>query len=85
MSVSAVINKKLISNMPPSSLKVYEIIQTSKRLRFADIASQTNYSTRTVRYALRDLKDAGLVGKIYDINDMRRCFYTAMAYRNRII
>ena len=71
--------------MPPSSLKVYEIIQTSKTLRFQDIASQTNYSTRTVRYALRDLKEAGLVGKIYDINDMRRCFYTAMEYRNRLI
>jgi DNA-binding MarR family transcriptional regulator len=85
MSASVVINNKLFSRMAPSSLKIYEIIKTSKRLRFDDIASQTKYSTRTVRYALRDLKNAGLIGKIHDINDMRRCYYTALAYNNRIL
>lgn len=63
--------------MPPSSLKVYQILRSAQRMRFIDIASQTNYSTRTVRYALRDLTDAGLISKIPDMNDLRRCFYFA--------
>ena len=78
MSSNVMIDKKLFSNMPPSSLKVYQILRSAQRMRFNDIASQTNYSTRTVRYALRDLTDAGLISKIPDMNDLRRCYYFVM-------
>ncbi|MFX0123346.1 MAG: winged helix-turn-helix transcriptional regulator [Candidatus Hodarchaeota archaeon] len=67
---------ELFVNMSPSSLKVYRILQSSKKMTFKEISSQTDYSTRTVRYALRDLNDAGLIGKIPDMSDLRRCFYT---------
>ncbi|MFX1284645.1 MAG: winged helix DNA-binding protein [Promethearchaeota archaeon] len=69
-------NNKLFVNMPPSSKKVYNIILAGKQMRFKDITEQTKYSTRTVRYALRDLKDAGLIGQIPDMMDLRRCYYT---------
>jgi DNA-binding MarR family transcriptional regulator len=67
---------ELFMNLPPSSLRVYKILQTSKQMTFKEISSQTNYSTRTVRYALRDLSDAGLIGKIPDMTDLRRCYYS---------
>ncbi|UCG00750.1 MAG: winged helix-turn-helix transcriptional regulator [Candidatus Heimdallarchaeota archaeon] len=63
-------------NLPPSSLKIYQILQTRKQMTFKEITSHTSYSTRTVRYALRDLNDAGLIGKIPDMTDLRRIYYT---------
>ena len=66
----------LFVNLSPSSLKIYRILQSSKKMTFTEISSQTDYSTRTVRYALRNLNDAGLIGKIPDMSDLRRCFYT---------
>ncbi len=81
MSNVLLTSKKSFANMPPSSQKVYNIIQTGKQMRFKDIASQTKYSTRTVRYALRDLKDAGLIGQIPDMMDLRRCYYITLNVR----
>ncbi|MFW9903632.1 MAG: winged helix-turn-helix domain-containing protein [Candidatus Thorarchaeota archaeon] len=67
---------ELFMKMPPSSLKIYKILQSQRQMTFKEITSQTDYSTRTVRYALRDLSDAGLIGKIPDITDLRRCYYS---------
>ena len=81
MSNVLTISKKLFVKMPPSSKRVYNIIQTGKQMRFKDIALKTKYSTRTVRYALRDLKDAGLIGQIPDMMDLRRCYYILLNVR----
>ncbi|MFX0204574.1 MAG: winged helix-turn-helix domain-containing protein [Candidatus Hodarchaeota archaeon] len=67
---------ELFLNLPPSSLKIYKILQSQNQMTFKEITSQTSYSTRTVRYALRDLSDAGLIGKIPDMTDLRRCYYS---------
>lgn len=65
----------MVRNLPPSSLKVYNILQTHKKMTFQEITSQTTYSTRTIRYALRELREAGLVGQIPNMTDLRRCYY----------
>ncbi|MFX1517313.1 MAG: winged helix-turn-helix domain-containing protein [Promethearchaeota archaeon] len=65
----------MVKNLPPSSVKVYNILQTNKQMTFQEITSQTNYSTRTIRYALRELKDAGLISQIPNMQDLRRCYY----------
>ena len=67
---------EIFMNLAPSSLQIYKILQTRKQMTFKEITSQTKYSTRTVRYALRDLSDAGIIGKIPDMTDLRRCFYS---------
>ena len=68
-------------NLPPSSLKIYSILQnrTSKvsedLLSSQQLATISKYSPRTVRYALNKLKDKKLVMKVYDLLDARRCYW----------
>lgn len=70
--------KKLPKN---SSIKlVYEALLNANRpLSSIDIANVCNFSPRTVRYALKKLQKWGLVKKLPNLLDMRRCFYTVIS------
>ena len=75
MSSTVMLGKKLVTVMPPSVQKVYRTLQAGKRMHVGEIESKTNYSPRTVRQALRQLKDARLITQIPDMMDMRRHYY----------
>lgn len=79
MSSSALFGIKLVEVMPPSVQKVYRTLQSGKRMHVGEIESKTRYSPRTVRQALRHLKNAGLISQIPDMMDMRRHYYTTTA------
>jgi Mn-dependent DtxR family transcriptional regulator len=79
MSSSTLFGVKLVQVMPPSVQKVYRALKSGKRMHVGEIESKTKYSPRTVRQALRHLKNAGLVAQIPDMYDMRRHYYTAVA------
>ena len=56
--------------------RVYSLLRTSsKPLSSTEIAKLCNFSARTVRYALKNLQKMGLVRKIPNLLDMRRCYY----------
>lgn len=65
----------LLNIMPPSAQIVYSIIQTHEPLSTKELVSETTYSIRTIRYALRRLMNAQLIIQIPDITDTRRCYY----------
>jgi DNA-binding transcriptional regulator GbsR (MarR family) len=75
MSSTVLLSKKLVTVMPPSVQKVYRTLQAGKRMHVGEIESKTQYSPRTVRQALRQLKNAKLISKIPDMMDMRRHYY----------
>ena len=79
MSSSALFGVKLVEVMPPSVRKVYRTLQSGKRMHVGEIESKTSYSPRTVRQALRHLKNAGLIVQIPDMYDMRRHYYSTTA------
>ena len=78
MSSTALLGKRIVSVMPPSVQKVYRTLQSGKRMHVGDIESKTKYSPRTVRQALRQLKNAQLISQIPDMYDMRRHYYMAV-------
>ena len=75
MSSTIALGVKLVGVMPPSVQKVYRTLQNGKRMHVGDIESRTRYSPRTVRQALRQLKNARLITQIPDMMDMRRHYY----------
>ena len=79
MSSSLLLGAKIVDVMPPSVQKVYRALKSGKRMHVGEIESKTKYSPRTVRQALRHLKNAGLISQIPDMMDMRRHYYTAKA------
>ena len=79
MSYSTTLNQKSLGRLSPSARVVFQILETKKQMRANEIDSQTPYSRRTVRYALRQLQNARLITQIPDMLDTRRNFYAIIS------
>ncbi len=62
-------------NLPNSALTVIEALSRLKIAKFEDLKSETSLPKRTLLYAIRILRDAGLVHTQICMNDARRRFY----------
>ena len=65
----------LLSILPPSAQKIFKIIQMEKQMYASEIKARTNYSSRTVQSALRQLKKTRLIEQAPNMLDMRRHVY----------
>ena len=79
MSSTVLLGAKLVGVMPPSVQKVYRTLRSGKRMYVGDIELKTRYSPRTVRQALRQLRNARLITQVPDMMDMRRHYYMIVA------
>ncbi|MFX0125262.1 MAG: MarR family transcriptional regulator [Candidatus Hodarchaeota archaeon] len=73
MSETVVLGKSSLRHLPPSAQKVYHILRSQGIMRVTDIQSQTHYSFRMIRYALRRLLDQHLVSQV---SDNWYCYFT---------
>jgi DNA-binding MarR family transcriptional regulator len=73
----------VINRLSPSALSIFEILRESeKQMTFDEIEARSQYSTRTVRHAIRQLKDAELIKRVPNLFDTRRCYYTILMNMN---
>ncbi|MHA2297474.1 MAG: MarR family transcriptional regulator [Candidatus Hodarchaeales archaeon] len=75
MSNKILIVKKTIDNLSPSAQMVYKALQLNEKMHVGDIESITPLSSRTIRYALRQLTDVRLIIQVPDMMDIRRHYY----------
>lgn len=61
--------------LPPSSKTVLRILGTGGAMTHKDIVERSHCSPRTVRYALRKLKEEHLLIEKMNIHDMRQIIY----------
>jgi len=61
--------------LPPSSKTVLRILGKEGAMTHKDIVKKTHCSPRTVRYALRKLKERKLLIEKMNIRDMRQIIY----------
>ena len=61
--------------LPPSSKIVLEILGTDGAMTHKDIVSKSHCSPRTVRYALKKLKENKLLIEKMNMQDMRQIIY----------
>jgi transcription initiation factor IIE alpha subunit len=61
--------------LPPSSKIVLEILGTEGAMTHKDIVRKTHCSPRTIRYALRKLKEKKLLIEKMNMQDMRQIIY----------
>jgi hypothetical protein len=64
-----------MSPLPPSSRTVLRLLGTEGALTHKDIVKKSHCSPRTVRYALRKLKENKLIVEKMNIRDMRQIIY----------
>ncbi|NJE27011.1 ArsR family transcriptional regulator [Thermococcus sp. MV5] len=60
--------------LPKSALQVFNALE-DRPISSKELARKTNLSERTVRYALKVLKENGLVEEIFFLRDARRRGY----------
>jgi predicted transcriptional regulator len=63
------------NDIPPSALKIFDILQVNGPLTPKAISNKTTFSSRTVRYALKILLRLGLVKKLPNLRDARQFIY----------
>jgi transcription initiation factor IIE alpha subunit len=64
-----------MSPLPPSSKIVLEILGTGGAMTHKDIVNKLHCSPRTVRYALKKLKEKKLLIEKMNMQDMRQIIY----------
>jgi DNA-binding MarR family transcriptional regulator len=65
----------IMNPLPPSSKIVLEILGTEGEMTHKDIVNKLHCSPRTVRYALKKLKEKKLLIEKMNMQDMRQIIY----------
>jgi DNA-binding MarR family transcriptional regulator len=65
----------MMNPLPPSSKTVLRILGTEGAMTHKDIVKRSHCAPRTVRYALKKLKEHDLIIEKMNIQDMRQIIY----------
>ena len=53
--------KLMIEELPPSAKLVLKVLENKRIVKFSELQRETNLPTRTPRYAIRVLKERGII------------------------
>ncbi len=62
-------------NLPPSSQKILVLLEDGSALTHKELVRLSNLAPRTVRYALKKLKDNGMIIEKFNFRDARQILY----------
>jgi predicted transcriptional regulator len=68
--------------LPPSSRTVLEILDTGGAMTHKDLVQKTRLAPRTVRYALKKLKERQLIIEKFNFRDARQIIYQNRSTHN---
>ncbi len=62
-------------HLPPSSRTLFGLFKDGMQLTYKQLVAQSGLPPRTVRYALKKLKDNGLIAEKFNFQDARQIIY----------
>ncbi|GAA0210892.1 MarR family transcriptional regulator [Halobaculum roseum] len=68
--------REAVADLPPSAKLVFVVLENHERLTQSALAEETLLPQRTVRYALDELREAGVLHEQLNIMDARQRFYS---------
>jgi predicted transcriptional regulator len=66
---------KKLREYPPSAKLVFRTLEQNGTMTISDIEKETYLPYRTVRYAIKRLKEGGIVIQIFYVKDARQSLY----------
>ena len=69
-------HRETLKDLPPSAKLVYKVLEYNDSLTQSAIAEETLLPSRTVRYALTRLEEAGIVDSRFSFADARKRIYS---------
>ena len=70
------------TQLPPSSKTVLEILDMGGAMTHKDLVQKTHLAPRTVRYALKKLKERQLIIEKFNFRDARQIIYQNRSSHN---
>ncbi|MDT7862077.1 MAG: helix-turn-helix domain-containing protein [Saccharolobus sp.] len=67
-----------MEKLPPSAKLVLKVLIEKKVVRFKELQEQTKLPTRTLRYALKILREKGLIKTLPCLDDARERMYSIL-------
>jgi transcription initiation factor IIE alpha subunit len=71
-------DERKLADLPPSAKLVFMVLEQEGTLTQKRLVEETRLSARTVRYALRRLKDINAVNEQISLRDARQMLYTTI-------
>ncbi|MCC7564862.1 MAG: winged helix-turn-helix domain-containing protein [Methanomicrobiaceae archaeon] len=68
-------------NLPPSSQKILVLLEDGGAMTHKELVKLSNLAPRTVRYALKKLKDNDMIIEKFNFRDARQILYEYRASR----
>lgn len=72
MSVVNAVNR---TGLPPSARTLMRLLDDGKPRTFKDMTNEADIAPRTIRYALKRLKEKGLIIEKFNFRDARQVLY----------
>ncbi|MDD4300495.1 MAG: winged helix-turn-helix domain-containing protein [Methanomicrobium sp.] len=63
------------TRLPPSAKVVLTVLEDGKPKTFKDMTDEVGIAPRTIRYALKRLKESGLIIEKFNFRDARQVLY----------
>ncbi|WOF16242.1 winged helix-turn-helix transcriptional regulator [Methanoplanus sp. FWC-SCC4] len=70
-----VVNSVNKIRLPPSARAVLELLEDGKPRTFKDMTNEAEIAPRTIRYALKRLKENGMIIEKFNFRDARQVLY----------
>jgi len=68
----------MMEKLPPSAKLVLKVLIEKKVVRFKELQEQTKLPTRNLRYALKILREKGLIKTLPCLDDARERMYSIL-------
>jgi DNA-binding MarR family transcriptional regulator len=72
---------KPVESLPPSAKLIYKILEYKGELTQKEIVEESMLPVRTVRYAIRRLKDSGIIVERFNFKDARQTIYSLRTHK----
>ena len=66
---------EIVKSIPPSAKLLLRVLREKKILRFEELMEETMLSKRTLLYAIKALRELGMIETQICMNDARKRFY----------
>jgi DNA-binding transcriptional ArsR family regulator len=71
----SVVNSVNNIRLPPSSRRVLILLEDGKPRTFKEVTEEVDIAPRTIRYAIKRLKESGLIIEKFNFKDARQVLY----------
>jgi predicted transcriptional regulator len=72
------------AKLPPSSRKIMGLLEGGEQMTHKELVQQSDLAPRTVRYALKKLKEQNLIIEKFNFRDARQIIYQLRPFRTEL-